>query len=31
MGLAWYALLGFKLVWNLATDGEQHVVYVTSA
>jgi N4-gp56 family major capsid protein len=30
-GLAWYALLGFKLVWNLAADGEQHLVYVTSA
>ena len=31
MGLAWYALLGFKTVWNLATDGEQHIVFVTSA
>lgn len=30
-GLAWYALLGFKLVWNFAADGEQHLVYVTSA
>ncbi len=31
MGLAWYALLGFKTVWNYSTDGEQHIVYVTSA
>ena len=30
-GLAWYALLGFKIVWNLAADGEQHIVFVTSA
>ena len=30
-GLAWYALLGFKIVWNFATDTEQHLVYVTSA
>jgi N4-gp56 family major capsid protein len=31
MGLAWYALLGFKTVWNFAVDAEQHIVYVTSA
>lgn len=31
LGVAWYALLGFKIVWNYATDGEQHVVFVTSA
>lgn len=31
MGLAWYALLGFKTVWNFAVDSEQHIVYVTSA
>ena len=31
MGLAWYALLGFKTVWNYAVDTEQHLVYVTSA
>jgi len=31
MGMAWYALLGFKTVWNLSTDGEQHIVFVTSA
>lgn len=31
MGLAWYALLGFKIVWSLATDAEQHIVFVTSA
>ena len=30
-GLAWYALLGFKIVWNWATDAEQHIVFVTSA
>lgn len=31
LGLAWFALLGFKMVWNFATDAEQHIVYVTSA
>lgn len=31
MGLAWYALLGFKTVWNFGVDSEQHIVYVTSA
>lgn len=30
-GLAWYSLLGFKLVWSFSTDSEQHIVYVTSA
>ena len=30
-GLAWYALLGFKIVWSYTTDSEQHLVYVTSA
>lgn len=30
-GLAWYALLGFKIVWDYSTDGEQHIVVVTSA
>jgi N4-gp56 family major capsid protein len=30
-GIAWYALLGFKLVWSLTADKESHVVYVTSA
>lgn len=30
-GLAWYALLGFKIVWAWAVDAEQHIVYVTSA
>ena len=29
-GLAWYALLGFKLVWSYTVDSEQHLVYVTS-
>lgn len=30
-GLAWYALLGFQIVWSYPVDGEQHLVYVTSA
>jgi N4-gp56 family major capsid protein len=30
-GLAWYALLGFKTVWSFPVDGEQHIVFVTSA
>lgn len=30
-GLAWYALLGFQKVWDRAVDGEQHIIYVTSA
>jgi N4-gp56 family major capsid protein len=30
-GLAWYALLGWKKVWDLAVDGEQHVMFITSA
>lgn len=30
-GLAWYSLIGFKIVWNFTTDTEQHIVYVTSA
>ena len=29
-GLAWYALLGFKRIWDLGTDGESHIVRVTS-
>lgn len=29
--LAWYALLGFKIVWSYTTDSEQHIVFVTSA
>lgn len=31
LGLAWYAILGFKLVWDYTVDGEQHVLFVTSA
>lgn len=31
MGLAWYALLGFKTVWNFGVDAEQHILFVTSA
>jgi N4-gp56 family major capsid protein len=27
-GIAWYALLGFDLVWDYTTDDEQHVVLV---
>jgi N4-gp56 family major capsid protein len=30
-GLAWYALLGWKKVWDYAVDGEQHVMFITSA
>lgn len=30
-GLAWYALLGFKKVWDYSVDSEQHILYVTSA
>lgn len=30
-GLAWYALLGFQIVWDYSTDTEQHIVFVTSA
>lgn len=30
-GLAWYALLGYQIVWNFTTDAEQHIVYVTWA
>lgn len=29
-GLAWYALLGFKIVWSKSTDSEQHIIFVTS-
>lgn len=31
LGIAWYALLGFARVWDLTTDGEDHIVRVTSA
>lgn len=30
LGLAWYALLGFKIVWDFSVDVEQHIVFVTS-
>ena len=30
-GIAWYALLGFKIIWDLTTDKESHIVRVTSA
>ena len=29
-GLAWYALIGFQIVWNFTTDVEQHIVFLTS-
>lgn len=29
--LAWYALLGFKIVWDQTVDGEQHGIFITSA
>lgn len=31
LAMAWYALLGFKIVWSFGTDSEQHIVFVTSA
>lgn len=31
LGIAWYAILGFKRVWSYQTDGEQRIVFVTSA
>jgi N4-gp56 family major capsid protein len=31
LGIAWYALLGFKIIWDYDTDAEQHIVFVTSA
>ena len=31
LAMAWYALLGFKIVWDYDTDTEQHIVFVTSA
>jgi N4-gp56 family major capsid protein len=30
-GIAWYYLGGFKKIWDYATDGEEHIIYVTSA
>lgn len=30
-GIAWYSLLGFGRVWDFSTDGEEHIVRVTSA
>jgi N4-gp56 family major capsid protein len=31
MGIAWYALLGHKIVWDYSVDAEQHIIEVTSA
>lgn len=30
-GIAWYAMLGWGRVWDFSTDGEEHIVRVTSA
>jgi len=30
-GIAWYYLGGFKKIWDYETDGEEHIIYVTSA
>ena len=30
-GLAWYAMLGWGRVWDFSTDGEEHIVRITSA
>lgn len=30
-GIAWLALLGWGRVWDLSTDGEEHIIRVTSA
>ncbi len=29
-GCAWYAILGFKVMWTQVADGEDHIVHVTS-
>jgi N4-gp56 family major capsid protein len=29
-GVAWYGILGFAKMWDYSTDGEEHVVHVTS-
>lgn len=31
LGLAWYAILGFERVWDYSRDGEEHVMFITSA
>ena len=31
LGMAWYALLGFKKIWDYSLDTEQHILFVTSA
>lgn len=31
LGLAWYALLGFQKVWDFSRDGEEHILFITSA
>lgn len=31
MGIAWYFLGGFQRTWSYSTDGESHIIHVTSA
>ena len=31
LGLAWYALLGFQIVWDFSADSEQHIMLIGSA
>jgi N4-gp56 family major capsid protein len=31
LGMAWYALLGWKKVWDFSVDAEQHIMFITSA
>jgi len=30
-GVAWYALLGFKKIWDYSTDSEEHELFMTSS
>ncbi len=31
LGLAWYGLMGFQIVWDFSADSEQHGMFITSA
>lgn len=31
LGIAWYSLLGFARVWDFTTDGEDHIIRITSS
>ncbi len=31
LGLAWYALLGYQIVWDFSADSEQHIMQIGSA